>query len=47
MACTVAVVRGRVAAQLGQEFPRLEGRDSAFAAGTDAGVGLVHGFLPG
>jgi hypothetical protein len=34
---------GRAAAQLGQQFPRLEGRDGAFGAG----AGVVHGFLPG
>ncbi|SCE80411.1 hypothetical protein GA0070563_102119 [Micromonospora carbonacea] len=41
--------RGRspwAAAQLGQDFPGLEGGDRAFTAGADRRVGAVHGLLP-
>jgi hypothetical protein len=38
---------GPAAAQFEQQLPRLEGRDSAFTASADAGMGPVHGFLPG
>lgn len=41
MACTIAVVRGGLAVQLGQHFPRCEGGDGAFASGADMGVSLV------
>ena len=37
---------GGAAAQLGQDFPGLEGGDGAFAAAADPAVGLVHGLLP-
>jgi hypothetical protein len=35
----------RAAAQLDQDLPGLQGRDGAFAEGSDAGVGTVYRLL--